>query len=80
MFIHATNLLVHRRLVDDIERYRDDAELIVLPPPCPIRVQPMDFGHAESLIEGALDESRRFLDVYSRDKLDVTARITSANQ
>lgn len=64
MFIHATNLLVHRRLVDDIERYRDDAELIVLPPPCPIRVQPMDFGHAESLIEGALDESRRFLDVY----------------
>ena len=79
MFIHATNLLVHRRLVDDIERYRDDAELIVLPPPCPIRVQPMDFSHAESLIEGALDESRRFLDMYSRGKLDVTARITSAN-
>jgi Patatin-like phospholipase len=50
----------------DIERYGDDAELIVLPPPCPIHVQPMDFGHAESLIEGALDESRRFLDVYSR--------------
>jgi NTE family protein len=71
MFVHATNLLVHRRLVDDIERYRDDAELIVLPPPCPIRVQPMDFGHAESLIEGALDESRRFLDVYSRGTLDV---------
>ena len=38
MFIHATNLLVHRRLVDDIERYRDAVELIVLPPPCPIRV------------------------------------------
>ena len=48
--LHATNLLVHRRLVEDIERYRDAAELIVLSPPCPVRVQPMDFGQAESLI------------------------------
>jgi predicted acylesterase/phospholipase RssA len=28
---------------------------------CPVRVQPMDFGHAESLIERALVESRRTL-------------------
>jgi NTE family protein len=62
MVIHATNLLVHRRLADDIVRYRDAAELIVLPPPCPVRVQPMDFGHAESLIASALAESRSFLD------------------
>src|SRR2546425_10087821 len=41
MVLHATNLLVHRRLVDDIARYRDVVELIVLPPPCPVRVQPM---------------------------------------
>jgi NTE family protein len=61
MVLHATNLLVQRRLADDIVRYRDAAELIVLPPPCPIRVQPMDFGQAESLIQEALDESRRFL-------------------
>ena len=58
MIVHATNLLVHRRLVEDIERYSDAAELIVLSPPCPVRVQPMDFGQAESLIERALDESR----------------------
>jgi NTE family protein len=62
MIIHATNLLVHRRLADDIVRFRDVAELIVLPPPCPVRVQPMDFGHAESLIASALAECRSFLD------------------
>jgi NTE family protein len=62
MVVHATNLLVHRRLADDINRYRDAAELVVLPPPCPVRVQPMDFGQADALIELALDESRWFLD------------------
>jgi NTE family protein len=62
MFLHATNLLVHHRLADDIVRYRDVAELIVLPPPCPIHVPPMDFSQAESLIRGSLDESRRFLE------------------
>jgi NTE family protein len=60
--VHATTLLVHRRLADDIARYRDAAELIVLPPPCPVRVQPMDFGQAEDLIATALAESRAFLD------------------
>ena len=63
MVLHATNLLVHRRLVDDIVRYHDAVELIVLPPPCPVHVQPMDFSHARSLISGALEESRRYLDV-----------------
>jgi NTE family protein len=62
MVLHATNLLIHRRLVDDVMRYRDAAELIVLPPPCPVRVQPMDFSQAESLIEQALVQGRRFLD------------------
>jgi NTE family protein len=62
MVLHATNLLIHRRLVDDVMRYRDAAELIVLQPPCPVRVQPMDFSQAKSLIEQALAQSRRFLD------------------
>jgi NTE family protein len=62
MIVHATTLLVHRRLADDIVRYRDAAELIVLPPPCPVRVQPMDFGQADDLIATALAESRAFLD------------------
>jgi NTE family protein len=68
MVVHATNLLVHRRLVEDMERYRDAAELIVLSPPCPVRVQPMDFGQAESLIKRALYESRQLLDRYEVER------------
>ena len=73
MFLHATNLLVHRRLIEDIARYSEVAELVVLPPPCPIRVQPMDFGHAESLIDEALAEGRKLLDVLDRDPLMIVA-------
>ena len=68
MIVHATNLLVHRRLVDDIERYRSAVELVVLSPPCPVRVQPMDFSQADSLIEQALGESRRLLDRYESER------------
>ena len=74
MVLHATNLLVQRRLADDIVRYHDAAELIVLPPPCPVRVQPMDFDQAESLIEKALDESRLFLDRRGSRRLPMVAQ------
>jgi NTE family protein len=62
MALHAISLLTHRRLIDDIERHRDDAHLIVLPPPCPLNVQPIDFAHADELIDVALDDARKFLD------------------
>jgi NTE family protein len=62
MALHAISLLTHRRLVEDIERHRADAQLIVLPPPCPLSVQPIDFAHADELIECALLDAREFLD------------------
>lgn len=62
MVLHATNLLVQRRLSEDIARYRREVELVVLPAPCPVDVQPMDFGHAQSLIDRALAAGRQFLD------------------
>jgi NTE family protein len=61
MALHAISLLAHRRLTDDIERHRSDARLIVLPPPCPLRIQPIDFGRADELIAEALFDARRFL-------------------
>jgi hypothetical protein len=33
MALHAISLLTQRRLIDDIERHRRQAKLIVLPPP-----------------------------------------------
>jgi len=62
MALHAISQLTHRRLIDDIERHRRDAQLIVLPPPCPLSVTPIDFGRADELIERGLDDARAFLD------------------
>ena len=36
MLLHAMSLLVMRRLLVEVELLRDQAELIVLPPPCPL--------------------------------------------
>jgi hypothetical protein len=62
MALHAISLLTHRRLIDDIERHRADAHLIVMPPPCPLNIQPIDFAHADELIDVALMDTRAFLD------------------
>jgi NTE family protein len=62
MALHAISLLTHRRLIDDIERHRDDTQLVVMPPPCPLDIQPIDFDHADELIDVALRDAREFLD------------------
>jgi NTE family protein len=62
MALQAMSLLTHRRLTEDIERHRADAQLVVLPPPCPQRITPIDFDHAGELIDRALHDARAFLD------------------
>lgn len=62
MALHAISLLTHRRLVDDIEKHRDDVTLVVLPPPCPLATPPIDFDHAETLIERGYVDACQFLD------------------
>jgi NTE family protein len=74
MLVYGTSLLVHARLAHDVAALDDHqrGRVAVLPPPCPLSVQPMDFGHADELIERARDEARRFLD--RRDRCS-TARV-----
>jgi NTE family protein len=48
--IHAMTLLVHQRLLHEVADYAGTAELVVLPPLCPVTVSPADFGHARDLI------------------------------
>jgi len=62
MLLHAMSLLIQQRLHLEIELYHDRAKLVVLPPPCPQEIQPIDFAHAGQLIESALADSRTFLD------------------
>ena len=62
MLLHAMSLLVMRRLLVDVEMLRDRAELIVLPPPCPLTIAPIDFSHADELIRRGYEDSRDYLD------------------
>jgi NTE family protein len=66
--LHAISLLTQRRLIADVEQHREDAHLVVLPPPCPVRTQPIDFSHADELIALALGDARRFLDSGGQDR------------
>jgi NTE family protein len=75
MALHAISLLTHRRLIDDIEKHRDDAKLVVLPPPCPLSVQPIDFSHADELVERSLADTRRFLDEGGEDRPPIRMRM-----
>ena len=71
MLLHAMSLLVMRRLLLEIEALRDRAELIVLPPPCPLTVAPIDFSHADELIRRGYEDSRDYLDAVERGEAPV---------
>jgi NTE family protein len=62
MLVHAITLLINQRLVQDIEAFSQEAELIVLPPPCPLDVLPSEFSHAGELIEQAYELASTALD------------------
>jgi len=62
MVVHATSLMVAHRFAHELAMYAARPGLTILPPPCPLDVQPMDFGHAEDLIARAETEAAGFLD------------------
>lgn len=62
MLVHAITLLINQRLAQDIRRFEHQAELIVLPPPCPLNVLPSDFGEADELIKQGYSLAAKALD------------------
>ena len=61
MLVHATSLLVSQRFTGEALTL-EGSRVTILPPPCPIQVQPMDFGHARDLIDRSYAGAARFLD------------------
>ena len=61
MLLHAMSLLVMRRLLVEVEALSERAELIVLPPPCPQPITPIDFSYADELIRRGYEGSRDHL-------------------
>jgi NTE family protein len=60
--VHALSVQMQQRLVGDLERARADGRVMVIPPPCPVDVDPTDFGHADALIARAHRAAEAFLD------------------
>lgn len=77
MALHALTLLTQSRLIADIESHRDRAKLIVLPPPCPLGIQPIDFTHAEELIARSLADARAFLERGGAERPPIRMRMHS---
>jgi NTE family protein len=80
MLLHAMSLLINRRLLRDVELLADRARLIVLPPPCPQGVQPIDFGRAGELIADSLEGSCAFLDALEAGGREVPRHVQLQQQ
>lgn len=61
MALHAFSLAIHHRMMLDVQRYADQADLRVLPPLCPIDVDPVDFSKSGDLIERGYQQTRKWL-------------------
>ena len=75
MALHALTLLAQSRLIADVESHRDLARLVVMPPPCPLAIQPIDFAHAEELVERSLADARMFLDGGGAERPSIRMRV-----
>jgi NTE family protein len=75
MAVHAISLLTHSRLISDIELCKGNAKLVVLPPPCPLSIAPIDFDHATELIERATHDTRVFLDGGGAERAPIRMRM-----
>jgi NTE family protein len=75
MALHALTLLAQSRLIYDIESHRGHARLVVMPPPCPLAIQPTDFSHADALIERSLQDARTFLDGGGAERPPIRMRV-----
>jgi NTE family protein len=71
MLLHAMSLLIMRRLLFEVEALRDRADLIVLPPPCPQAITPIDFSHPDELIRRGHEGSRDYLDAVAAGRAPV---------
>lgn len=60
--LHALTLLIARQLVNDVERFQEQTEVVVIPPLCPLGVSSYDFSHSLELIERAAQSTTLWLE------------------
>lgn len=60
--IHALNITIARQLAIDVERFSTQAELIVVPPLCPLSAAAYTFSATDDLIQRAELRTRRWIE------------------
>lgn len=60
--IHALSLILEQRLIVEVAMLADLAEILVLPPPCPLSVSPIDFDAADELMSVAYRNASEWFD------------------
>ena len=59
--LHIVSLLLARQLASEASRLSDQAEIVIVPPPCPMPVSSYDFGRSAELIDRAAESTRDWL-------------------
>ena len=59
--MHALNLLVMQHLEKDVKHFSNQAQLIIVPPLCPLTVTPYDFSQSAELMRRAESATRLWL-------------------
>ncbi|WP_309684263.1 patatin-like phospholipase family protein [Polaromonas sp.] len=60
--LHALNMLIAHQLVQDLELMADRAEVLTVPPLCPLAASAYDFSRAHELIDRARQNTRHWLE------------------
>ena len=68
--LHALNLLISKQLLADIQRLREEVEVRVVPPLCPLTRAAYDFSGSEELIARADRETARWIDSGGLERSD----------
>ncbi|MFM2152852.1 MAG: hypothetical protein RL199_1287 [Pseudomonadota bacterium] len=75
MVVHGLSLMLARHLMTEVARLRGHAHLVVLPPPCPQLVQPIDFSRAAELMAAGELSAHRHLDAVANGDVDPAALV-----
>ncbi|MEM6991799.1 MAG: patatin-like phospholipase family protein [Myxococcota bacterium] len=76
VLMHSVGLLVMQRLIREIDRFADSRELIVLPPPCPLHTQAVDFSDSAELIRRGRADTHRYLDALDAGRVEAPLRLS----
>ncbi|MEW5734974.1 MAG: patatin-like phospholipase family protein [Thermodesulfobacteriota bacterium] len=68
MGLHILNVMVTRKLAEDIERLMNKVEIFFLPPLCPMEASPFDFSQTARLMGKAEESTGAWLDLGSLEK------------